>query len=123
MTEEQLTELNYLLDIVLESSKWVRTSDDDRDPIRIEIEHRINLITGRQDPRDEDLEPEEEEANPNYWTKAKRNYTKTRVRVKVDGKNVWKPRSECRKEVMPGWQTKMHWVWYGPQDKETQDEQ
>lgn len=117
MTEEQRTELNYLLDIVLESSKWVRTPDDDRDPIRIEIEHRINSITGRQDSRDEDLE--QEEANPEYWTQAKRNYTKTRVRVKVDGKNVWKPRSECRKEVMPGWKTKMHWVWYGPKEKET----
>lgn len=123
MTDEQRTELNYLLDIVLEASKWNRTPDDDRDCIRMEVEHRINVLTGREDSRDEDLEPEEEETNPNYWTKAKRNYTKTRVRVKVDGKNVWKPRSECRKEVMPGWQTKMHWVWYGPQEKETQDEQ
>lgn len=117
MTEEQRTELNYLLDIVLEASKWTRTPDDDRDQIRMEVEHRINLLTGREDSRDEDLEPEE--TNPEYWTKAKRNYTKTRVRVKVDGKNVWKPRDECHKEVMPGWQTKMHWVWTGPQEKET----
>jgi hypothetical protein len=124
MTEEQKTELNYLLDIVLEASKWNRTPDDDRDCIRMEVEHRINVLTGREDSRDEDLGQKEEESNPNYWTQAKRNYTKTRVRVKVDGKNMWKPRSECRKEVMPGWTTKMHWVWYGPQqDKETQDEQ
>lgn len=131
MTEEQKTELNYLLDIVLEASKWTRTPEDDRDGIRMEVEHRINVLTGREDPRDEDLEPETEpEPEPEqgrskkiYWTEAKRNYAKTRVRVHIGDKNVWKPRSECRKEVMPGWKTKEHWVWVGPQDKETEDEQ
>lgn len=131
MTEEEHTELNYLLDIVLEASKWTRTPDDDRDCIRMEVEHRINALTGREDPRDEDLEPETEpepeheqdKSKKTYWTEAKRRYAQSRVRVRIDGKNVWKPKAECRKEVMPGWKTKTHWVWYGPQDKETEDEQ
>lgn len=124
MTEEQKTELNYLLDIVLEASKWRMT--DDRDCIRMEVEHRINVLTGREDPDDEDLEQPEPE-NPNEHLsskdKSKRKWAGKRVRVMIDGKAVWKLRSECRKEVMPGWQTKMHWVWVGPQNKETEDEQ
>ena len=126
MTEEQKTELNYLLDIVLEASKWTRTPDDDRDQIRIEVEHRINMLTGRQDPLDEDLEPEIEPENMNEHISSrenpKRKWSVKRVRVIIDGKPVWKLRSECRKEVMPGWQTKMHWVWIGPQNKEIDKE-
>lgn len=117
MTKEQKTELNYLLDVVLEASKWSRTPDDDRDCIRMEVEHRINMLTGREDPRDEDLEPETEPENLNEHLskkyEAKRKWAGKRVRVMIDGKAVWKLRSECRKEVMPGWQTKMHWVWVG----------
>lgn len=44
---------------------------------------------------------------------AKRKWAKNRVRVIIDGKPTWKLRSECHKEVMPGWTTKLHWVWDG----------
>lgn len=52
--------------------------------------------------------------------KAKRKWAKNRVRVVIDGKPTWKLRSECHKEVMPGWTTKLHWVWDGPQEKQKQ---
>ena len=48
-----------------------------------------------------------------------------KVRVKIDGKIVWKPKDECTKEPRdnrrggPKWQ----WVWHDPNDKKNQEDE
>lgn len=113
-SEERL----YLETLLLESARWRISEDDTYSPIEREILDRLRRLNGVETVDENGLAQSEipeqkQETNPNYWTVAKRNYTKTRVRVRIGDKNVWKPRSECRKEVMPGWKTKMHWVWLG----------
>jgi len=41
-------ELAYLIGIVTEASKWERSEGDGRDAIRMEIEHRINVLLGTE---------------------------------------------------------------------------
>lgn len=131
MTREE--ELTYLFGILSEASKWTASADDNRDLVRMEVEERIhNLINGVVPEPDEngliqssihpDVNPviteddykalEATKLNEHLSSKekTKRKWASKRVRVIIDGKPTWKLRSECHKEVMPGWQTKMHWV-------------
>lgn len=136
MTREE--ELTYLFGILSEASKWTASADDDRDLVRMEVEERIhNLINGVVPVPDENgvvqssVHPDDdtqvlteddykalEAARLNEYlanrNKSKRKWAKNRVRVVIDGKPTWKLRSQCHKEVMPGWTTKLHWVWDGP---------
>lgn len=141
MTREE--ELTYLFGILSEASKWTASADDNRDLVRMEVEERIhNLINGVVPEPDEngliqstihpDVNPvitedeykaleEATKLNEHLSSKekTKRKWASKRVRVVIDGKPTWKLRSDCHKEVMPGWQTKMHWVWNGTDaDKE-----
>lgn len=43
---ERKDELNYLLELVLEASKWKLSEGDERDTIRLEVEHRLRVLTG-----------------------------------------------------------------------------
>ena len=144
MTREQ--ELTYLFGIMSEASKWTASADDNRDLVRMEVEERIhNLINGVEpepdkngiiqstvhpdNPVDEQLTDADYQAleaaklNNHLSSKenAKRKWASNRVRVVIDGKHTWKPRSECHKEVMTGWKSKKHWVWDGPAGDEEQD--
>lgn len=145
MTREE--ELTYLFGILSEASKWTASADDNRDLVRMEVEERIhNLINGVVPEPDEngliqstihpDTPPAESEplTGPDYQAleasklnehlankaNTKRKWASKRVRVIIDGKPTWKLRSDCHKEVMPGWVTKMHWVWNGSNDKQEQ---
>ena len=46
MTEREKIEKEILMDIVLESSKWRLSEGDDRDCIRLEVEHRLGKYMG-----------------------------------------------------------------------------
>ena len=54
MTEEQRQEATYLTNLVLEASKWRLDESDQRDSIRIEVEHRLKVLMGEEDVPDED---------------------------------------------------------------------
>lgn len=140
MTREE--ELTYLFGILSEASKWSASADDPRDLVRMEVEERVaNLIRGVTPEPDENgliqssihpdnpktvtkpgefVEKVEEPLNEHLANrnKSKRKWAKNRVRVVIDGKPTWKLRSQCHKEVMPGWTTKLHWVWDGPSGDE-----
>ena len=145
MTQEQKTELEYLLDLVLEASKW--KIEDGQDAIRLEVESRINAILSHEDTvvtGETEVSPvltsddftafeaarlNEHLASPNKaekeWQK-KFKWKLDKTRVVVDGKITWKPKAECTQEPRdnsnggPKW----HWVWHDPnEEKKAQEEQ
>lgn len=135
-TEERL----YLETLLLESARWRICEDDAYSPIEREIMDRLRRLNGvntidENGYAQSDLPAESEALTSEDYKaleaakltehlsskeKTKRKWASKRVRVVIDGKPTWKLRSECHKEVMPGWQTKMHWVWNGTDDKQEQ---
>lgn len=135
MTREEKTELLYLMDLILESSKW--KIEDGQDAIRLEIEDRINRILDAQessgDPvvnpvlTDEDYKSleaaklDEHLASPKKVDEVRKAWESARVRCSENGKLVWHPRELCHKEPMyPGnpLSKKFKWVYDGPMDSE-----
>lgn len=135
-TEERL----YLETLLLESARWRISEDDVYSPIEREIMDRLRRLNGINTEDENGYVqsnlPAEDEAltgadyqaleaaklNEHLSNKAKtkRKWASKRVRVVIDGKPTWKLRSDCHKEVMPGWVTKMHWVWNGSDAKQEQ---
>jgi hypothetical protein len=136
MTEEQKTELSYLLDIVFEASKW--KIEDGQDAIRLEIENRIKTLILTDKETVVTCEPEispvltgddfnaleaarlnEHLASPEKVEKAwekKFKWKLDKVRCFEDGKIVWHPRNECVQEPRDNSKggPKWHWVWHDP---------
>lgn len=134
MTQEQKTELDILLDIVFEASKW--KIEDGQDGIRLEVESRIRNLILTDKETVVSCQPEvspvltaddfnaleaarlnEHLASPDSMNKKLTKWKHGRVRVTIDGKLVWKLESECHKEIIPGFEKKWHWVWNGPEEK------
>lgn len=144
MTQEQKTELNYLLDIVMEASKF--KIEDGQDAIRLEVESRIeNILNSVEVEEETEVQGELEVspvlteddykaleaakvndhlASPEKAEKAVNTWKAQRVRCQENGHPVWHLRSECVKEPRdnrnggPAWV----WRWLGPQDKKKQEE-
>lgn len=136
MTPEQKTELEYLIDLLREASKW--NVDQGDDALRLEVDLRINNILssveveGEADVQGEpevSQDPNEQLASPEKVDDA-RSLSRSRwesgkVRCSENGRLVWRPRSECRKVPRdtskggPRWK----WQWMGPQDKQAQEEE
>jgi hypothetical protein len=141
MTEEQKNELDILLDIVFEASKW--KIEDGQDGIRLEVESRIRNLILTDKETVVSCEPEvspvltaddftaleaaklnEHLASPDKAEKAVNEWKAKRVRCQENGHPVWHLRSECVKEPRdnrnggPAWT----WKWLGPQDKKAQEE-
>lgn len=153
MTKQE--ELQYLIGIVTEASKWTPSPDDQRDLVRMEVEERINnLVMGVEPEPDENgliqstIHPDNPVDEPltgaDYQAleaqhlndyieerrqrnrKSKDKWKKDKVRVYMNGKSVWKLRSECRK--VPRWPDKPEatgwkWEWVVPQDKKAQEDE
>lgn len=137
-------EREYLINLLFESARWKVDHDEVLNGLELEIRDRLRRLSGVNTIDEEGLcqsdlpnnLPAEDEAltGADYQAleadklnehlsskeKTKRKWASKRVRVVIDGKPTWKLRSECHKEVMPGWQTKMHWVWNGSDDKQEQ---
>lgn len=145
MTEREKIERELIFDILAESSRWrISEEDQDDDCIRLEVMDRARRLllgietvdaNGYAQSHPDNLPVEDEDlTGADYQAleaakltehlsnkaKTKRKWASKRVRVVIDGKPTWKLRSDCHKEVMPGWQTKMHWVWNGTDDKQEQ---
>lgn len=139
MTEREKIEREIILDILAESSKWRITEDDqDVDCIRMEVMDRARrLLLGTETvdangyaqshpdnlpAEDEALTVAEHLASPGKVDEARKKWEKDKIRVYIDGKHVWKKRSECVKQPRdnsnggPAWK----WIWLGPQDKKAQ---
>lgn len=131
MTQEQKTELEYLIDLLREASKW--NVDQGDDALRLEVDLRINnILNGVEVEGETEVqgEPEvspvlnEHLASPAKAEKAVNEWKAKRVRCQENGHPVWHLRSECVKEPRdnrnggPKWT----WKWIGPQDKKKQEE-
>lgn len=142
MTQEQKTELETLLDIVFEASKW--KIEDGQDGIRLEVESRIRNLILTDEATVVTCEPEispvltgddfntleaaklneyldEHLASPKKVDEARKAWEKLKVRCSENGKLVWHPRAECHQVPMfpdNPLSKKFKWVWDGPKDKE-----
>lgn len=148
MTQEQKTELEYLIDLLREATKW--NVDQGDDAIRLEIDYRINNILDGEVPVEDEADnlPADGEAitsedyqaleaaklnehlesadqSPKKWAKQVK-WRSDKVRCSENGRLVWHPRAECHKEKLfpdnPE-SKQFRWVWDGPQDKKAQEEQ
>lgn len=150
MTEQE--ERLYLETLLLESSRWRITEDDPYSPIEREIMDRLRRLNGIEtiddngyaqsdvpdNPVDEPLTTADYQAleaqhlNDYIEERRQRNrkskdkWKKDKVRVYMNGKSVWKLRSECRK--VPRWPDKPEatgwkWEWVVPQDKKAQEDE
>ena len=149
MTADQKIELEYLIDLLREASKWNTEQGDDA--LRLEVDLRINNILSSVEVEGETqvtCEPEispvltqddykaleaaklnEHLASPEKVEKAWQKQWKwklDKVRVRIDGKTVWKPKAECTQEPRdnshggPTWQ----WVWHDPnENKKAQEDE
>ena len=154
MTEREKIEREIILDILAESSKW-RISEEDQtdDCIRLEVMDRARrLLLGTetvdangyaQSHPEVEVSPvlteddykaleaaklNEHLASPEKVEKAWQKQWKwklDKVRVRIDGKTVWKPKDQCTREPRdnshggPTWQ----WVWHDPNEKKSQEEE
>lgn len=151
MTEREKIEREIILDILAESSKW-RISEEDQndDCIRLEVMDRARrLLLGTETVdangyaqshpevevspvlREDDYKAleaaklNEHLASVEKVTDARSKWERSKVRVFIDGKHVWKPRAECVKQPRDNsrggcaWK----WAWIGPSDKKAQEDQ
>lgn len=129
MTADQKIELNYLIDLLREASKW--NVDQGDDALRLEVDLRINNILNSVEVEGEtDVQGEPEvptETNEDQESSQNREKWKAdKVRCQENGKVVWRPVSQCHKEkLFPNnpKAKKFRWVWDGPQDKKAQEEE
>lgn len=140
MTKEEKTELEYLIELVLESSKW--KIEDGQDAIRLEVESRINSILSHEDQvvtGETEVSPvltgddfttleaarlNEHLASTEKVDDSRKQWESSKVRCSENGRLVWHPRSECQKVPRdnskggPSWK----WQWMGPKDKKAQED-
>lgn len=147
MTPDQKTELEYLIDLLREASKWNVEQGDDA--LRLEVDLRINNILNSVEVEGETEVQGEPEVSPvltqddykaieaaklndhldehiappeKMWRKQWK-WKNDKVRCQENGKAVWHPMRECHKEKLfpdnPK-SKKFRWVWDGPQDKQKQ---
>jgi hypothetical protein len=149
MTQDQKTELEYLIDLLREASKWNVEQGDDA--LRLEVDLRINNILNSVEVEGEtkvqgepDNLPAEDEAltnedfkaleaarlnehlaSPEKVDDARKQWESSKVRCSENGRLVWHPRSECQKVPRdnskggPAWK----WQWMGPKDKKAQEDE
>ena len=119
MTNQE--ELQYLLGIVLEASKWRISEGDDTETIRLEIQDRIRRLSGQNtvdenglcqsEPLPETEQPQETEEAPVRTKSIKsKEWMKGRVHVKFsDGNYHWCKAEHCQKVPRPTQTYLMKW--------------
>ena len=140
-------ERQYLCDLIMSASEWRLSEGDERDTLRLEIQDRLRRLNGvntedengyvQSEPVEvspvlthddykalEAAKVNEHLASPGKVDEARKKWEKDKIRVYIDGKHVWKKRSECVKQPRdnskggPAWK----WIWIGPQDKKAQED-
>lgn len=91
-------ELNYLVNLLAEACRWrVDPNDHDHDPLQLEIQDRIDRLTGEDVEDVEDVGAKEPKVSHDRNKAAHDKFRETHVRVNIDGKVKWVLRSECHK--------------------------
>jgi len=125
-------EREYLIDLLFESARWKVDHDEVLNGLELEIRDRLRRLSGvntidedglcqsdlpnNLPAEDEALTGDEHLASPGKVDDARRKWEKEKVRVYIDGKHVWKRRSECVRQPRDNskgggpWK----WVWVDP---------
>ena len=123
-------ETQYLLDLLFESARWRVDADDPMCAIELEIRDRIQRLNGVQQETKPEIHAESEPLEPDDYkaylnehlehaiekkrkqaVEAKSNWKQRNVRVKVNGKTVWKPREQCRQVPRDNSKGGLPWMW------------
>lgn len=106
MTDHE--ELTYLVALVTEASKWKLSEDDDRDPIRMEVEQRIDTLLGKKEVVvDGMVQSTKCPSKPQFAETPKQKRT---VRVIIDGHSRVVPIEACLKIPFPRSRTGYKWA-------------
>lgn len=108
-TEREQVEKELLLDIVIEASKWRISEEDDRDPIRIEVEQRLSKLVGTTTKTVAGRE--QSVKHPTVVDDQKPRSNRREIHFKgKDGHTVWCGRDEAVKVVRNGMGCPWKWV-------------
>ena len=124
------------MDLLFEASRWRVDADDPMCAIELEIRDRIQRLNDAEDDTDEKpethvepetLEPDDYRAleaaylnehleraiarKKKQSIEAKASWKQRNVRVKVNGKTVWKPREQCRQVPRDNSRGGLPWMW------------
>lgn len=146
-------EREYLIDLLFESARWKVDHDEVLNGLELEIRDRLRRLSGVNTIDEEGLcqsdlpdnLPAEDEAltGADYQAleaarlnehlasvenvnNARSKWERDKVRVNIDGKHVWKKRSECVRQPRDNSKGGAPWKWVwigGPQDKKKQEEE
>ena len=120
MTQKE--ELTYLVDLLKESSKWRLSENDERDPIRIEVEQRLDKLLGRNvdtvNGREQSVTMPSATVPAASTRKRKKAPSDYLIRVKVDGRFKRFPREMCDQVPCVHSTTGYKWVLKQPQPSE-----
>ena len=138
-------EREYLIDLLLEGTRWKVDKDEVLNGLELEIRDRIRRLSGVntidedgmcQSELPDNLPAEEEELTGTEYTesvdrpsnrwKKQIKWRADKVRCSENGRMVWHPLSECHKEkLLPDnpESKKFKWVWDGPHDKKAHEEE
>ena len=102
------TELAYLIDLVMEASSWhLDESDMNLDPIRVEVRHRISVLTGTTDGAARDgIIHNKVPPKPNK----SRDTHAGKIRIYENGKTRWVSRELCEQVPCIHSKTGMKWI-------------
>lgn len=91
-------ELRYLIKLLQDSAAWRLSEGDDRSPLEIEVDSRINALLGEPDEVEEDGR--------------KHNLPKesNRIRITLNGKKTWANREDCVQVPCKNSKTGFKWV-------------
>ena len=105
---DKKTELAYLINLVMEASSWhLDESDMNLDPIRVEVRHRISVLTGNTDGAARDgIVHNKVPLKKNKSDHGHSNH----VRVYVNGKPKWFPKDMCERVPFAKSRTGYKWV-------------
>lgn len=76
-------ELRYLIKLLQDSAAWRLSEGDDRSPLEIEVDSRINALLGEPDEVKEDGRKHNSPKDAN------------RIRITLNGKKTWANREDC----------------------------
>lgn len=135
-------ERQYLCELIMSASEWRISEGDDTDALRLEIQDRLRRLNGI-DTVDEngyaqsgsvDISPviteddykalEAARLNEHLDEKREKNkilkehWKADKVRCMENGRVVWHPKTDCHKEIIPGFNKKWRWVWNGNKESE-----
>ena len=108
-TEREQVERELLLDIVIEASKWRISEEDDRDPIRIEVEQRLSKLVGTTTKTVAGREQSVKHPTVVDDQKPRSNHREIHFKDK-SGHSVWCARDEAVKVVRDGAGCPWKWV-------------